>query len=118
MKDFLVQQGQYGINETEEMMSAVIALKQAVAISKADDGKVTIPNDLFNFINTINPLIVGITGADKIGKELGDLDAEEIERLRVKFGAIVDDERYQRVFYGLAIAGDAVVELVNEEKTD
>lgn len=116
MKGFQITADQYGINETEQMFSAVIALKQAIAISRADDGKITIPADLFNFINTINPMIVGITGADQIPKELGDLDAQEIEQLRAKFGEIVDDERYQRVFYGLAIAGDAVVELIKEEK--
>lgn len=113
---FQVQAGEYGINETEQMMSAVVALKQAVTISKADDGKITIPNDLFNFINTINPIIVGVTGADQIPKELGDLDQAEIERLRARFGDIVDDERWQRAFYGLAIAGDAISEIVKEEK--
>ena len=116
MANFKVSAGEYGINETEQMMSAAIALKQAVKISKADDGKVTFPDDLFNFINVINPLIIGITGADQIGKELADLDQDEIERLRAKFGQIVDDERYQRIFYGLAIAGDAAIELIRSEE--
>lgn len=116
MKYFEIKAGQYGINETEQMMSAAVALKQAIAISKADDGKITFPEDLFNFINVINPIIIGVTGADQIGKELADLDQSEIERLRAKFGEIVDDERYQRIFYGLAIAGDAAIEIIKEEK--
>ena len=47
---------------------------------------------------------------------MGDLNQAEIEQLAEKFGDVVYDERYQRAFYGLVIAGDAIKEIVTGEK--
>lgn len=109
-------ENQYGIKETEEMFDAVIAAKKAYETSVADNGKVDFPNDILNFIDPLTKLPTAFNGADKIPKELGDLDQTEIERLAKKFGEIVYDERYQRVFYGLTIAGDAIKEIVTVEQ--
>lgn len=109
-------ENQYGIKETEEMFDAVIAGKKAYELSIADDGKVTFPGDILNFIDALTKIPTAFNGANKIPKELGDLDQVEIEQLAAKFGDVVYDERYQRVFYGLAIAGDAIKEIVTAEK--
>lgn len=109
-------ENQYGIKETEEMFDAVISAKKAYETSVADNGKVDFPNDILNFIDPLTKLPTAFNGADKIPKELGDLDQTEIERLAEKFGEVVYDERYQRVFYGLTIAGDAIKEIVTAER--
>lgn len=106
----------YGIQQTEEMFDAVAAMKDAVELSKKDDGKVTFPNDLPNFVAPIPRLITGFSGANMIPKELSDLDQQELERLAERFGDIVYDERWQRAFYGLAIAGDAIHEIIADEQ--
>lgn len=106
----------YGIQQTEEMFDAIVATKEAIELSKRDDGKVTLPGDLVNFVAPIPRIITGFTGANQIPRELTDLDNLELDRLRERFGDIVDDERYQRAFYGLAIAGDAIYEIIAEEQ--
>lgn len=105
----------FGIQQTEEMFDAAVGLVNAYKLSKQDDGKVTIPGDLLNFISPLTKVPIAIEGADQVPKELGDLSDEEILRLRSRFGEIVQDERYQRVFYGLAVAGDAIKEIVAGE---
>ena len=45
-------------------------------------------------------------------QELRDLDEAEIFALEDKFGELVHNERYQRVFRGLVIAGAAIAEIV------
>ncbi len=109
-------ENQYGIKETSEMFDAVISTKKAYESSVADNGKVDFPNDVLNFIDPLTKLPTAINGADKIPKELGDLNQAEIEQLAEKFGDVVYDERYQRAFYGLVIAGDAIKEIVTGEK--
>lgn len=111
-----MQKQTYGIKETSELFDAGIALKQAVELSKKDDGKVTFPNDLVHFVAPIPRIITGVEGVNQVPKELTDLDEQEISILEQKFGQIVYDERYLRIFRGLAIAGDAISELINEEK--
>ena len=106
----------YCIHQTEEIFDAGLALINAYKISKADDGKVTIPGDLLNFIGPLTKVPVAIEGADQVPKELGDLSKAEILQLKARFGEIVNDERYQRVFFGLATAGDAIKEIVSGEK--
>ncbi len=107
---------QFGIKETEEMFDAVISVKKAYELSVADDGKVTFPGDILNFIDPLTKVPTAFNGAKAIPQELGDLDQAEIEVLADRFGDIVYDERYQRAFYGLAIAGDAIYEIVATEK--
>ncbi|MEL6837147.1 MAG: hypothetical protein AAFP77_29350 [Bacteroidota bacterium] len=107
---------EYGIQQTEEMFDAVVAVKEAIQLSKKDDGKVTFPGDMVNFVAPIPRIITGFTGANQIPRELTDLDTLELDRLRDRFGDIVDDERFQRAFYGLAIAGDAIYEIISEEQ--
>ncbi|MEL7220361.1 MAG: hypothetical protein AAGJ93_03515 [Bacteroidota bacterium] len=106
------QQQQYGIEQTKEMFDAIQAIKEAVELSKKDDGKVTFPQDMVNFVAPIPRIITGFTGANQIPREMTDLDGTELDELREKFGDIVDDERWQRAFYGLAIAGDAIYEII------
>ena len=107
---------EYGIKETVELFDAGIALKDAVTLSQADDGKVTFPQDLVNFVAPIPRIITGVEGAGQVPKELGDLDESEILILEDKFGELVRDERYQRLFRGLAIAGDAIAEIIQGEQ--
>lgn len=109
---------EYGIKETKEMFAAAVGVVDAYRISRADDGKITIPQDLINFIQPLSQIPVAVDGADMIPKELGDLDDVEIMELTDDFGDLVQDERYKRVFYGLAIAGDAIKEIVNAEQPE
>jgi len=103
------------IQQTVEFFDAGIALKEAIKISRQNDGKVNFPGDLLNFIGFLTALPAALDGLDEIPKELDDLDQAEIDVLTERFGEIVADERYQRVFKGLAIAGDAINEIVSQE---
>lgn len=107
---------EYGIKETEELFDAAVSIKDAIALAKADDGKVNLRKDYPFFITPFPKLIVGVEGARQVPKELQDLDEQELARLRDRFGDLIDDERYQRAFYGLAIAGDAILEIVQDEQ--
>lgn len=107
---------QYGIKETTELFDAGLALRDAIKLSKADDGKVTFPGDLVNFVAPIPRIIAGVEGANLVPRELTDLNEEELTALEAKFGQIVHDERYLRIFRGLAMAGDAIIEIIQEEK--
>lgn len=100
------------------MFDAVVAIKDAVELSKKDNGKVDFPGDLPFFVAPIPKMITGFAGANNIPKELSDLDPQELTRLRDRFGDIVDDERFQRAFYGLAIAGDAIYEIISDTPQD
>ncbi len=111
-----VKINEYGIKETSEMFGAVVSVKKAYETSVADNGKVDFPNDVLNFIDPLTKLPTAINGASLIPKELGDLNQTEIEELAEMFGEVVYDERYQRAFYGLVIAGDAIKEIVTGEK--
>ena len=106
----------YNIKETKELIRSGILLKNAVKLSKADNGKVDFPQDLVNFFPLLTSLPIGIGGADKIPNELTDLSSSEIEELELEFGELIKDDRWRRVFRGLVVAGDAIVEIVNEEK--
>lgn len=110
------QEEKYGIKETEDMFDLAVSIKTAVAKSKEGDGKVDIKTDFVHFITPLTIIPRAFEGAGKIPKEWGDLSETEISRLRDRFGEIVDDERWQRAFMGLAIAGDAIYEIVSEEQ--
>ncbi len=107
----------YGIKETTELFDAGIALKEAVELSKADDGKVTF-RDLPYFVAPIPRLITGVEGAGQVPNELGDLDETEIFELEGKFGELVHDEDYQDLFRGMAIAGAAITRIVKRKKEE
>ena len=108
----------YGIQETEDMFDLAVSIKTAVAKAKEGDGKVDIKTDFVHFINPLTIIPRAFEGANKIPKEWGDLSETEIIRLRDRFGEIIDDERWQRAFMGLVIAGDAIYEIVAQEQAE
>lgn len=110
------QEELYDIKETEDVFDLAVSIKEAIVLSKADDGKVDLKKDFVNFFKPLTILPRAFEGAGKIPKEWGDLSEAEIIRLRDRYGEIVDDERWQRAFVGLVIAGDAIYEIASEER--
>lgn len=108
--------GRYGIQETVEILKAVQGIQTAVRLSVADDGKITIPNDLINFITPLTQIPVAVQGADKVPKELLDLQPQEIDQLEALFGASVSDPKIQRAFAAFVEFGDAIIEIVKKEE--
>ncbi|PHN06171.1 hypothetical protein [Flavilitoribacter nigricans] len=106
----------YGIQETEDLFDLAVSLKEAVAKAKEGDGKIDIKTDFIHFFQPVTRIPRAFEGAGNIPKEWSDLSEAEIIRLHDRFGDIVNDERWQRAFIGLAIAGDAIYEIVSEEK--
>jgi len=105
----------YGIKETTEFFNAGIALKEAVNVSIANDGKIDF-TDFPNFIQFLIQLPEAIKGLDQVPAELGDLNENELDALEQKFGDLVGDDRYRKLFRGLAITGGAVLEIVRGEQ--
>jgi hypothetical protein len=110
------QEEKHGIKETEDVFDLAVSIKEAIQLSKADDGKVDLRKDFTNFIRPVTILPRAFEGARNIPQEWGDLSEAEIIRLRDRYGEIVDDERWQRAFMGLVIAGDAIYEIASEER--
>ena len=105
----------FGIKETQDVFRAGIALKDAIKISRQDDGKITFPGDLINFIGFLTVLPAAFSGIENVPNELNDLDDEEIVVLSDMFGEIINDTDYQRVFFGLVIAGTAINEIIKRD---
>ena len=55
----------YGIQETEDMFDLAISIKEAVQLSKADDGKVNLRKDFANFLRPVTILPRAFEGANK-----------------------------------------------------
>lgn len=107
----------YGIQETVDYFDLGIAFKESVELAKADDGKVDVlGRDYIHFLKPITMLPKAITGTSSVPKELGDLSDTEIAQLEEKFGEIIHDERYQRLFRGLAIMGSALEDIITDGK--
>lgn len=106
----------YDIRETEDVFDLAVSIKEAIELSKADDGKVDIRKDFVNFIKPLTIIPRAFEGARNIPKEWGDLSDTEITRLRDRYGEIIDDERWQRAFMGLVIAGDAIYEIATDQR--
>ena len=102
----------YGIKETIELMQAGVAIKSAVETAKANDGKIDLLTDWPGFAAALPALFSAVQGGNQIPKELGDLDEEEIQQLRAKFGEIVDNESWGKIFAGLATVASGIAELV------
>ncbi|MEM1215582.1 MAG: S8 family serine peptidase [Bacteroidota bacterium] len=113
-----IMENQIGITQTEEAFDALLALKEAIELSKRDNDKIDFPGDLVNFVAPIPRIIKGVEGANQIPAEWTDLVPTEIDRLRDRFGDIVDDPRWQRAFFGLVTAGDAILEIIQDGKED
>ncbi len=107
--------GEYGIQQTEDVFDLVQDFVGAVRKSKEGDGKIDLKTDFVNFISPVTKIPKAFEGASEIPKEWGDLDESEIQRLRDRFGDIIDDERWQRAFVGLVTAGDAIYEIATDQ---
>lgn len=105
-----------GIKETRELFKSAVDFVNAVRISRQDDGRVTIPGDLTNFVTPLFGLPTAVDGADQIPAELRDLDQLEIQELRDEFGSLIDDPRYVKVFHGFLLAGDGIQEILRGEQ--
>lgn len=107
---------QYGIQETRELLTSTREIVTAIRISKEDDGKVTIPGDLANFLTPLLNLPKAVTGADQIPNELRDLDQLEINVLNEEFADIINDPRYRKIFNGLLLIGDGALEIITGQE--
>lgn len=106
----------YGIKETVDVFDLGVSVVEGVRAAKAGDGKVDLKTDFVHFLNVPVKLFTAVLGADKIPKELADLDSGEIDQLREKFGDIVDDPKWQRLFVNLVNTADSIVELVKDDE--
>lgn len=70
----------YGTKETTEMVLALANFANAVSLSLADDGKITLA-DLPRLILIAPKFITAVSGVGEIPKELTDLDPVEKEAL-------------------------------------
>jgi len=104
----------YTIKETSELIEAVIALKDAAAAAKANDGKINF-GDLALFVPALIKLPDAINDIEQIPRELGDLDEDEIQELAVKFGRLINQVDYQIAFFGLVTAASAINRIIKKE---
>ena len=111
-------QQEYGIQETIDLFDLGVALRTGYQASLANDGKFDLKTDYPNFIGAIGIIPRAFGGIKNVPKEWGDLDEKEIGQLRAKFGNIVDDPRFQQLFYGLVLVGDAIVDLTAKKEEE
>lgn len=87
----------YGIKETDEALTTAIGLIKAGVQAKKVGGPF-----LQNFGLFIQPLVtlpVAIEGADKVPREVTDIDEEEARFLIDKHGAELKDEDFKEFFF-------------------
>lgn len=66
----------HGIEETKDLVKALLSMASATAAAKANDGKINL-QDMALLVMPMTSLPAALTGLDQVPSELMDLDAEE-----------------------------------------
>lgn len=79
-EEVTAQGGQYGMEETLDVVDAVLSLFTAIWEAKTNDGKISI-GDILLFITPLTKLPAAFEGAALIPLEVGEMDDEDREEL-------------------------------------
>ena len=106
-----------GIKETKEVITAVVAIKQAIENAK-EDGSINVLQDYVYFLPALPSLFQAINGADKVPAELTDIDFNEAAELRDVMAEAGATEDLQKIFEGIVLIGTGIKGFVASKKAE
>ena len=109
----------YGIKETEDVIVAAQEVYELYKDVYGDDQAVT-TDDLVDLMARGPALVKAVSAAakniDQVALELSDIDPEEDEYLIGKYGDLLKNPAYNRIYKGVYYMGTGIASLIQKKE--